>query len=174
MSNHPTGGARPTSRRAGRKAARRQPVHGWKRLRRICLRTFEWTLVVGLVLVLALATTVYFVYRRTTIPNPNKAFQANTSYVYYADGKHKIGSFSLQNRQSIPLTDVPRPAQDAVVAAENRTFWTDSGVDVKSMLRAAISDALSAAATTMTGEPLSARPWAVSSFWPFTESNSLV
>jgi membrane peptidoglycan carboxypeptidase len=99
-----------------------------------------WGLVTGLVLLLALVTTMYVVYERTTIPNPNKAFQANTSFVYYADGRHKIGSFSLQNRQTIPLSDVPVHVQNAVVAAENRTFWTDRGVDPKSILRAAWSD----------------------------------
>ena len=31
--------------------------------------------------------------------------------------------------------------QDAVVAAENQTFWTDKGIDPKGILRAAFSNA---------------------------------
>ena len=42
------------------------------------------------------------------------------------------------------------------------------------LIAVATSAALSALATTITGVELSARPWAVSTFWPFTESNSLV
>jgi membrane peptidoglycan carboxypeptidase len=109
-------------------------------VRRNTLRVLKWGFITGLVLVVAMATTAYVIYRRTTIPNPNKEFQANTSFVYYADGKHKIGSFSLQNRQTIPLSEVPMHVQNAVVAAENRTFWTDKGVDPKSILRAAWND----------------------------------
>ena len=42
------------------------------------------------------------------------------------------------------------------------------------VMAAATSSAWSALATTITGSELSARPWAVSTFWPVTESNSLV
>jgi membrane peptidoglycan carboxypeptidase len=126
--------------RATRQADRKQPVHGWKRVRRITGKIAKWGLITGLVMAIALVTTIYVMYRRTTIPNPNKAFQANTSYIYYSDGKHKIGSFSLQNRQSIPLAKVPKRVQDAVISAENRTFWTDKGIDPKSIVRAALND----------------------------------
>jgi membrane peptidoglycan carboxypeptidase len=126
--------------RATRRADRKQPVHGWKRVRRVTGKIAKWGLITGLVMAIALVTTIYVMYRRTTIPNPNKAFQANTSYVYYSDGKHKIGSFSLQNRQSIPLAKVPKRVQDAVISAENRTFWSDKGIDPKSIVRAALND----------------------------------
>ena len=36
---------------------------------------------------------------------------------------------------------MPQNIQDAVVAAENRTFWTDKGIDPKGILRAAFSNA---------------------------------
>src|SRR5262249_22964731 len=40
-----------------------------------------------------------------------------------------------------PLSDVPQYTQNAVVAAENRSFWTDKGIDPKGILRAAFSNA---------------------------------
>ena len=46
-----------------------------------------------------------------------------------------------QNRTSIPLSDVPRNVQDAVIAAEDRTFYTNKGIDPKGILRAAFSNA---------------------------------
>ncbi len=51
------------------------------------------------------------------------------------------GSSPTQNRDSIPLGEMPQTLQDAVVAAENRTFWTDSGIDPKGIIRAAFSNA---------------------------------
>src|SRR3954454_13081131 len=80
-------------------------------------------------------------YTTTDIPDPNRDFQTQTTFVYYADGQHEIGHFADQNRTSIPLSDVPQHVQDAVVAAEDRTFYTNKGIDPKGILRAAFSNA---------------------------------
>ena len=82
-----------------------------------------------------------YLYRTTDIPDPNKDFETQTSFVYYADGKTEVGSFATQNRESIPLDEMPDDLQNAVVAAENRTFWTDKGIDPRGILRAAFSNA---------------------------------
>ena len=80
-------------------------------------------------------------YTTTEVPDPNKDFQAQTTFVYYSDGKHEIGRFANQNRTSIPLSDVPQHVQDAVIAAEDRSFETNKGIDPKGILRAAFSNA---------------------------------
>ena len=87
------------------------------------------------------AAAFAFGYASTDIPDPNKDFQAQTTFVYYADGKHEIGRFANQNRTSVPLSDVPQHVQDAVIAAEDRTFETNKGIDPKGILRAAFSNA---------------------------------
>ena len=51
---------------------------------------------------------IYITYRTIDIPDPNTDFQAQTTTVYYADGKHVLGTFALQNRQSIPLSEMPQ------------------------------------------------------------------
>ena len=104
-------------------------------------RIVKWVFIVGLVGVLVLAAGLVIVYKSTDIPDPNQDFQAQTSFVYYAGGKTEIGQFATQNRESIPLKQMPQNIQDAVVAAENRTFWTDKGIDPKGILRAAFSNA---------------------------------
>jgi hypothetical protein len=86
---------------------------------------------------LALVAAVLIGYRTVEIPKPNAAFQAETSFVYYADGDHVLGTYSSQDRVNVALADVPDHVQQAVVAAENQTFWTDSGIDPKSIVRAA-------------------------------------
>jgi membrane peptidoglycan carboxypeptidase len=101
----------------------------------------KWLLVVGLVSTLILAGIGYFAYRNTEIPDANKAFEAQSTYVYYSGGKARIGRFADQNRESIPLADIPPSMQDAAIAAEDRTFYTNSGIDPKGILRAAFSNA---------------------------------
>jgi membrane peptidoglycan carboxypeptidase len=80
-------------------------------------------------------------YLSTDIPDPNKDFQAQTTLIYYKDGQHVLGHFATQNRTSIPLSDVPQYVQDEVIAAEDRTFYTNNGIDPKGILRAAFSNA---------------------------------
>jgi membrane peptidoglycan carboxypeptidase len=105
-------------------------------LRRALIYLFWAGLTLGVLGVIALVV----MYQRTEIPDPNREFQAETTTVYYSDGKHKIGTFALQNRDAVALSDVPQHVQDAVVAAENRSFWTDPGIDVKGIARAALSN----------------------------------
>lgn len=104
-------------------------------------RVAKWFLIAGLVGMLVLVGGFVYLYKTIDIPDPNKDFQTQTSFVYYADGKDEVGTFATQNRESIPLKQVPQTMQDAVVAAENRTFWTDKGIDPKGILRAAFSNA---------------------------------
>ena len=82
-----------------------------------------------------------FLYQSIDIPDPNEDFQTQTSYVYYNDGKTELGTFATQNRDSIALDEMPQNIQDAVVAAENQSFWTDKGIDPKGIVRAAFSNA---------------------------------
>jgi membrane peptidoglycan carboxypeptidase len=128
------------NRAKGRATSRKQPkkpLTPRERLRKVA----KYTLIGGLVGALVLATMFYIAYRATDIPSANSAFQAQTTNVYYAGGKSKIGRFATQNRESIPLADMPKVMQDAVVAAEDRTFWTNKGIDPKGILRAAFSNA---------------------------------
>ena len=74
-------------------------------------------------------------------PTANRAFEAQSTYVTYSGGKQRIGTFAEQNRESIPLADIPQSMQDAVIAAEDRTFYSNSGIDPKGILRAAFSNA---------------------------------
>ena len=104
-------------------------------------RALRWLLVLGLIGGLVMTAVFFLAYQRTTIPDANKAFEAQSSYVYYSGGKAKIGQFAEQNRESIPLADMPQAMQNAVIAAEDRTFYTNKGIDPKGIVRAAFSNA---------------------------------
>ncbi|MGQ0625331.1 MAG: transglycosylase domain-containing protein [Sporichthyaceae bacterium] len=75
-------------------------------------------------------------YSRIEIPDPNESALQQTSRVYYAGGEEEIGRFGDTNRVSVPLDRVPTSLRDAVLAVENRSFYTDNGVSPKGMLRA--------------------------------------
>ena len=105
------------------------------------LKVVKWLLIVSLVGMLALATTGYIVYKRTSIPDPNADFLTETSHIYYSDGKTELGQLAVQKRDSIGFDEMPECIKDGVVAAENESFWTDNGIDPKGIVRAAFSNA---------------------------------
>ena len=76
-------------------------------------------------------------YATTTRPDPNADFQTAVTDVYYNDGKKRLGTFQVQNRTPLTFAEMPKSIKDAVVAAENRTFWTDQGISIRGMFRAA-------------------------------------
>ncbi|HET7174056.1 MAG TPA: transglycosylase domain-containing protein [Nocardioidaceae bacterium] len=126
---------------------RARDLKGGAKARFIAKKVAKWTLIVGLLGALGLAIAIFVAYRLVTIPSPNKAFQAQTTTIYYADGRHVIGTFAVQNRHSVPLAAVPTTTQDAVIAAENRTFYSDSGLDPRGIIRAAWHDLTSSGST---------------------------
>jgi membrane peptidoglycan carboxypeptidase len=129
-------------RRADGPAVKRRPTKPKKTTGQRVRRVLKTLLVVGVVLVLLGSLASFVLYRAIAIPAPNEAFKAQTTFVYYSGGKQELGTFyDDQNRVSIPLSEMPQQMQDAVVAAENQTFWTDQGIDPKGILRAAFSNA---------------------------------
>ncbi|GAB2592196.1 transglycosylase domain-containing protein [Microlunatus antarcticus] len=87
--------------------------------------------------VVAGAGAVAYGYTTTQLPNPNKDFETATTFVYWGDGKSELGDFAIQNRQPLDFDEMPETIKQAVVAAENRTFWTDKGVSLRGMARSA-------------------------------------
>ena len=131
-------------RRAEGPAVKRKPKPsgtGRSPAKRRALKILKWFLIFALAGTLMLIGVFVYLYKTTSIPDPNKDFQTQSSFVYYGDGKTEIGQYATQNRQIIQLGDMPKTLQNAVVAAEDRTFWTNHGIDPKGIIRAAFNDA---------------------------------
>ena len=64
---------------------------------------------------------------------------AQTSTVYAADGKTVIARLYAQNRQDVPLAAIPQPVQRALIATEDRRFYSHHGVDLRGLARAALN-----------------------------------
>ncbi|HVQ17547.1 MAG TPA: transglycosylase domain-containing protein, partial [Actinomycetes bacterium] len=99
----------------------------------------SWRQWLSLAVVGVVVATSGFValYLAVDIPAPNELSQAQTSVVYYDNGKTEIGQFAEVNRTIVPLSEVPVYVQHAVLAAEDRGFYDNQGISPTSILRAA-------------------------------------
>lgn len=101
-------------------------------------RTFVWRAVIsGAVAVFLLAAMVftYFVIV-TPIPHAADFTRAETTIVYYADGTTELGRIGEYNRSEVPLAKIPLSLQRAVLAAEDASFYSNSGFSVTGIIRA--------------------------------------
>ncbi|MEW1828303.1 transglycosylase domain-containing protein [Streptomyces sp. NPDC088196] len=108
------------------------------RLRRTRGRLLRRTAIAFLVLIAALCTAAVVAYRLTDIPEPHPE-TVTQSTVFVDDKGSYLGRRGPVDRQEVPLSQVPRYVQDAVIAAENRTFRTDDGVSPRAIARAVLA-----------------------------------
>ncbi len=64
------------------------------------------------------------------------------STIYWADGMTQLGSkLGLEAREPITSIDeVPKPVINAVIATEDRSFWTNDGIDLGAVFRAFLTN----------------------------------
>jgi membrane peptidoglycan carboxypeptidase len=102
------------------------------------LRQVRWRRVLliggggGFLTLLALFVIGYVV---TDVPTPNKIATAQATVFLYADGS-EMARTGASNRVIVPLTQVSDPAQKAILAAEDRGFYTEPGISPKGIARA--------------------------------------
>ncbi|MEW2029616.1 transglycosylase domain-containing protein [Streptomyces roseifaciens] len=80
------------------------------------------------------------VYASVGIPDENAAARQEANTYYWSDGS-RLASVGEVNRTIVRLSDVPESTQNAVIAAENESFYRDRGVSFKGILRAFASTA---------------------------------
>ena len=124
------------------RSKQRKPSAKPKRARKHKKRSIGKRIALGLiivVLVIALAGlgTFAYLYTTTKVPDPHSDFQTNTTFIYYADDTTKMGSLAVQNRESLEYDQIPQVVKDAVIAAEDRTFWENPGFSAPGIARAA-------------------------------------
>ncbi|MEU2097713.1 transglycosylase domain-containing protein [Streptomyces globisporus] len=118
------------SGKPGKKARPRRT--GWRR----AVPTWRMTLGTLLGLVVLLGAGIFAAYRLVDIPAANAAATAQSNVYLYSDGS-VIARDGDVNREKVKLSQVPPTVQHAVLAAEDRDFYSDDrAVDVKAMLRA--------------------------------------
>ncbi|MFD7662275.1 transglycosylase domain-containing protein [Streptomyces sp. NPDC059788] len=79
-----------------------------------------------------------FVYAHVDIPDENAASRQEATVYYWADGSQMVSEGAV-NRQNVTLAQVPDSVEHAVIAAENESFYSDSGVSLSGIARAAVN-----------------------------------
>ncbi|MEV6290381.1 transglycosylase domain-containing protein [Streptomyces sp. NPDC051896] len=109
--------------------------YGWRRW------TPSWKLVSGLFIGFlgSLVALVGVSYAMVSIPNENDAAKSQNNVYYWADGKQMVATGTGVNRQNVDISQIPDAMQWAVISAENKSFYQDSGVDPMGIARAVLN-----------------------------------
>ena len=90
---------------------------------------------------LAMMVLIGVAYAMTPIPSEAQSdAKAEGSVVYYENGKTPMMRIG-RHRESMPLDKIPQHVQTAVLAAEDRGFYTEPGVSPKGIARAVFTTA---------------------------------
>lgn len=120
--------------KGGGKRPTRQPEG--PRWKRIVKRVGTGALIAGLVAVAAGSITLMVVYSRLEVPAASDVALAQASTVYWADGETEMGRIGEVDRNIIDCSVLPDYVPHAVVAAEDRSFYTNPGIDFLGTARA--------------------------------------
>jgi len=101
-------------------------------LRKLLIRT---TIFIGGFGFIAAATLFALAYFTVDIPDPNAYVNSQSTIIQYSNGE-EIGRVGTQNRQIIPLAKIPLNVRHAVLAAEDRGFYSNRAFSVTGIARA--------------------------------------
>ncbi|MDN4490870.1 transglycosylase domain-containing protein [Demequina sp. SYSU T00068] len=118
------GGKRPTKQPEGPR---------WKR---VLKRVGIGALIAGLVAIAVGSITLMVVYSRLEVPEASDVALAQASTVYWADGETEMGRIGEVDRNIIDCAALPDHVPHAIVAAEDRSFYTNPGIDFFGTARA--------------------------------------
>ncbi|HVU62207.1 MAG TPA: transglycosylase domain-containing protein [Mycobacteriales bacterium] len=95
-----------------------------------------WGTLLALVAVTVLTVVAYV---ETNIPNVNALAAEQSTTIYYSNGK-VLARIGDTNRTDVPLSQVPVVVQHAVLAAEDRNFYSEPGISPTGIVRALLVD----------------------------------
>ncbi|MFI7346865.1 transglycosylase domain-containing protein [Streptomyces sp. NPDC049936] len=123
-------------RRAAPKNRRSSGAGGKSGIRRL----FTWKKIVGTFFGLCLLGMGAFIvlYMVIDIPEGNPEADLQSNVYKYSDGS-VMARTGERNREIVDLAKVPKDVQRSFVAAENKTFYKDAGVDLKGTTRGVLN-----------------------------------
>lgn len=110
------------------------PVHRWIPSWRFVLASIAAVFIAG---VGVLGT----LYVTTNIPEPDGLALAQTTRVYFSDGETEMGSFADIDREPVTLDTLPEYVGQSVIASEDKSFYSNSGIDLRGIVRALVNNA---------------------------------
>lgn len=94
------------------------------------------------------STLFAFAWFTVSIPDPNAYVNSQSTIIQYSNGQ-EIGRIGSQNRQILPLAKIPMDLRNAVLAAEDRGFYSNKAFSVTGIARALFNNLKSG---TLNGE----------------------
>jgi membrane peptidoglycan carboxypeptidase len=85
------------------------------------------------------STLFAFAWFTVSIPDPNAYVNSQATIIQYSNGE-EIGRIGSQNRQILPLAKIPMDLRNAVMAAEDRNFYSNKAFSVTGIARALINN----------------------------------
>jgi len=105
-------------------------------IRKVLIRATLFLVGIGFVAGSVLFALAYFTVE---IPDPNAYVNSQSTIIQYSNGK-EIGRVGTQNRQIVPLAKIPLNVRHAVLAAEDKSFYSNKAFSVTGILRAAVNN----------------------------------
>jgi len=122
------------SGRGGRRYAADKGRPLWRKI-----LSFKVLGLTGLGLFLLGAIGIGVAYAMTPIPNPNEVTGYQASIIYWSDGETELYKYTDYDREPVSLDEVPLHVQQAVLAAEDRSFYEHGGFDPIGIARATVN-----------------------------------
>lgn len=105
-------------------------------LRKLLIRTAIFISGFGFIAVATLFALAYFT---VDIPDPNAFVNSQSTIIQYSNGE-EIGRIGSENRQIVPLAKIPLNVRHAVLAAEDRGFYSNRAFSITGIARALINN----------------------------------
>jgi membrane peptidoglycan carboxypeptidase len=85
------------------------------------------------------ATLFAFAYFTVSVPDPNAFVNSQSTIIQYSNGE-EIGRIGSENRQIVPLAKIPMNVRHAVLAAEDRGFYSNRAFSITGIARAVLNN----------------------------------
>ncbi|ACZ32356.1 glycosyl transferase family 51 [Xylanimonas cellulosilytica DSM 15894] len=105
------------------------PIHRWIPSWRVVVGAFLGFFALG-------AGVAVAAYASTAIPEGLDSINNQVTTIYYSDGVTELTTIQNETRIKVGLANLPPYVADAVIASEDSTFRTNSGVDPRGLARA--------------------------------------
>jgi membrane peptidoglycan carboxypeptidase len=102
-------------------------------------RLFRTTIFLGGFGFIAGSTLFAFAWFSVSIPDPNAYVNSQATIIQYSNGE-EIGRIGTQNRQILPIAQIPINMRNAVLAAEDRNFYSNHAFSVTGIARALLNN----------------------------------
>ncbi|MER7777014.1 transglycosylase domain-containing protein [Streptomyces sp. NPDC096191] len=103
----------------------RRWVPSWKLVSGLCIGFFG-----------TMVAAAGIAYAMVSVPVVDDSATAQNNVYYWADGSRMVATGGERNRQSVDLSQIPKEMRNAIISQENKTFYSDSGIDPKGIARA--------------------------------------